>query len=142
MNKMNLKNALAVLVFAMVAGSVFGQDTAATKKPEQSKIRSYSDVITAKAVSKTGLFTTHRVDDKYYFEIPDSLLEREILFTTRLSKVATGSPAYGGEVVNSIIVSFEKAIVSSRARNRLRIFCIDKITSNIIQVKSRTCRWM
>ena len=69
MNKMNLKNALAVLVFAMVAGSVFGQDTAAIKKPEQSKIRSYSDVITAKAVSKTGLFTTHRVDDKYYFEI-------------------------------------------------------------------------
>ena len=106
---MNLKNALATLIFGMVAGSVFGQDTVSVKKTEQSKIRSYSDVITAKAVSKPGLFTTHRVDDKYYFEIPDSLLEREILFTTRLSKVATGSPAYGGEVVNSIIVSFEKA---------------------------------
>lgn len=110
MSKINLKNVLAILVLAIVAGPVFGQqDTGLVKKPELSKIKSYTEVITAKAVSKPGLFTVHRVDDKYYFEIPDSLLEREVLFTTRLSKVATGSPAYGGEVVNSIIVSFEKA---------------------------------
>ncbi len=66
-------------------------------------------MITAKAVTKPGLFSVHKVDEKYYFEIPDSLLKREVLFTTRLVKVPTGSPRFGGELVNSIIVSFEKA---------------------------------
>jgi hypothetical protein len=37
------------------------------------------------------------------------LLKREFLFTTRLVKVPTGSPLFGGELVNSIIVAFEKA---------------------------------
>jgi hypothetical protein len=89
-------------------GFVFGQDTTA-KKQEPSRIKPYTEVIPVRAVTSNGLFVTHKVDDKYYFEIPDSLLERDFLFTTRLSKVATGSPAYGGEVVNNIIVSFEKA---------------------------------
>jgi hypothetical protein len=93
-----------MLIFA---GSAFGQDSAVAK-PAPSKIRSYNEVITAKAISKPGLFTVHMVDEKYYLEIPDSLLQREILFTTRLSKVPTGSSLYGGELVNGIIVSFEK----------------------------------
>ncbi|HXB96110.1 MAG TPA: DUF5118 domain-containing protein, partial [Puia sp.] len=33
----------------------------------------YKDVITDKAVSHPGLFTVHRVEDKWYFEIPDSI---------------------------------------------------------------------
>jgi len=81
-------------------------DSAATKK---STIKPYKEVITSKAVSKWGMFGVHNVDEKYYFEIPDSLLKREVLFTTRLVKVPTGSPLFGGEIVNSIIVSFEKA---------------------------------
>src|SRR6187200_1387069 len=38
----------------------------------------------------------------------NSILKREVLFTTRLVKVPTGSPRFAGEIVNSIIVSFEK----------------------------------
>ena len=135
MSKMKFRNALAVLVFGIVAGSVFGQDTTA-KKPESSKIRPYGDVITAKAVTSNGLFTTHRVDDKYYFEIPDSLLEREILFTTRLAKVATGSPAYGGEVVNSIIVSFEKAADNKlflRASTNVAVADADQVIAKAVR---------
>lgn len=110
MSKMNLKNALAAVVLTAVVGSVFGQqDTATGKKTESSKIRPYNEVVPVKAVTSNGLFAIHRVDDKYYFEIPDSLLNREFLFTTRLVKVPTGSPMFGGELVNSIIVSFEKA---------------------------------
>ena len=33
--------------------------------------RPYSEIITGKAKTDRGLLTTHRVDDKYYFEIPD-----------------------------------------------------------------------
>lgn len=118
---MKLKITILAAVLALIAGPVLSQDTTA-KKTDISRLRPYSEVITAKAVTSNGLFVAHRVDDKYYFEIPDSLLERDILFTTRLSKVATGSPAYGGEVVNSIVVSFEKA-----ASNKLFLRAITNV---------------
>jgi hypothetical protein len=106
---MRSKSIVLSLIVGMVAGTVAAQDSAAVKKPEAGKLKSYADIINAKAVSQQGLFAVHKVDDKYYFEIPDSLLGREFLFTTRLSKVPTGSPLFGGELVNGIIVSFEKA---------------------------------
>jgi hypothetical protein len=106
---MKLKLSLFSLLLILAANHVFGQDTATIKKSEPSKLKPYSEVIPAKAVTSNGLFAVHKVDEKYYFEIPDSLLNREFLFTTRLVKVPTGSPMFGGELVNSIIVSFEKA---------------------------------
>ncbi|MCX2452456.1 zinc-dependent metalloprotease [Pedobacter sp. PLR] len=94
-------------LFAFETG--FAQDSAAVKKPAIAKLKAYKDIISAKAISKSGLFKVHKVDDRYYFEIPDSVLKAEFLFTTRLSKVATGSPRFGGEMMNAMIVSFEKA---------------------------------
>ncbi len=106
---MNFKFSTLVLAGFLFTHSLFAQDTTAVKKTEPVKKNPYKDVITAKAVSKKGLFLVHQVDEKYFFEIPDSLLKREVLFTTRLVKVPTGSPRFGGELVNNIIVSFEKA---------------------------------
>ncbi|SMO76895.1 zinc-dependent metalloprotease [Solitalea koreensis] len=103
---------IPVFFFALFAFKTgLAQDSAAVKKPAivAGKLKPYNQVITAKAVTKTGMFKVHQVDDKYYFEIPDNLLSREFLFTTRLSKVATGSPLYGGELMNGMIVSIEKA---------------------------------
>jgi hypothetical protein len=39
----------------------------------------YDKVITKEAVSDEGLFTVHRVDKKYYFEIPNNLLDKDML---------------------------------------------------------------
>src|SRR5690349_7144176 len=50
----------------------------------------YKDVITSKAISDPGLFTVHKVDDKYYFEIGDSVLGHDILVVNRMSKSAAG----------------------------------------------------
>jgi Domain of unknown function (DUF5117)/Domain of unknown function (DUF5118) len=49
----------------------------------------------------------HKVEDKWYFDIPDSLFGREILAITRVSKTATGA-GYGGEEVNEQVLRFEK----------------------------------
>ncbi|MDP1762698.1 MAG: zinc-dependent metalloprotease [Sediminibacterium sp.] len=68
----------------------------------------YKEVITNKAITQKGLFTVHKVEDKYYFEIADSTLGREILAVTRFSKVAGGGGAYGGEEVNEQSLRFEK----------------------------------
>ena len=68
----------------------------------------YKEVITDKAVSKKGLFTVHKIDDKFYFEIPDSIMNREIMAITRFSKVPGGVGIYGGEVANQLTLKFEK----------------------------------
>lgn len=55
------------------------------KRAMNSGYRNYDEVISKNAETQTGLFTFHKVDDKYYFEIPESLLEKEILVATKVS---------------------------------------------------------
>lgn len=68
----------------------------------------YKDVITDKARTASGLFIVHKVDDKYFFEIPDSILGRDIMAITRFAKVAGGGGVYGGELANQQVIRFEK----------------------------------
>ena len=68
----------------------------------------YKEVITDKAITQTGLFTVHKVDDKWYFEIPDSLLSQEFMAITRFSKTAAGGGVYGGELANQQTLEWEK----------------------------------
>jgi hypothetical protein len=72
----------------------------------------YSEVITSKAVSRKGMFTVHKQDDRYFFEIPDSLMTRDVLAVSRISKSAAGARAqmmgYGGDQINESVIRFEK----------------------------------
>lgn len=77
----------------------------AGNRPEPPK--PYKEVITDKAISHPGLFTVHRVEDKWYFEIPDSIFGRDILVSTRYSKTSPGGN-YGGEQVNLQTIRWEK----------------------------------
>jgi hypothetical protein len=70
-------------------------------------ILSYDKVITAKAKTDEGLFKVHRVDDKYYYEIPDSLLLREMLLVTRISRTAENL-GYGGENIRNQVVRWQQ----------------------------------
>jgi ribosomal protein S18 acetylase RimI-like enzyme len=74
--------------------------------------KTYKEIITDKAVTQKGLFTVHKVEDKYFFEIPDSIMNREIMTVTRFVKVpankGAGRGAYGGELTNQQSVAFEK----------------------------------
>jgi len=80
------------------------------KKDMPAKVgpKAFGEVITKKAVSQKGVFSVHFLDDKYYFEIPDNLLGRELLAVTRFTKVAGGARKYGGEEVNEQSLQFEK----------------------------------
>ena len=88
-----------------------GADTPKPKPPVVSLPKqgpkAYKEVITDKAVSSTGLFTVHKVEEKWYFEIPDSLLKKEIMAITRFSKTAGGG-VYGGELANQQVLQWEK----------------------------------
>ncbi|MDP5078304.1 MAG: zinc-dependent metalloprotease [Nonlabens sp.] len=75
-----------------------GGATAATEKPaKKGEIQPYNKVITKDAKSDPGLFTVHKVDNDYFYEIPDSLFDREMLMVTRIAKTATGLGFGGGK---------------------------------------------
>ncbi len=59
------------------------------------KIKPYSEIITSAAETKKGMFWLHKVDDKYYFEIPDSLIERDMLLVSKISG-AVENLTFGG----------------------------------------------
>lgn len=87
-----------------------GQQTppAAAPAKQEPGPKKYADVITDKAHTQHGLFTVHKVDDKWYFEIPDSVFNREIMAITRFSKVAGGGAVYGGEEANEQTILWQK----------------------------------
>ncbi len=72
----------------------------------------YKDVITDKAKTDDGLFKVHKVDDKWYFEIPDTLLGRDIMVVNRVAKSSVNSPktfgGYAGDQINESVIRFEK----------------------------------
>lgn len=70
--------------------------------------KSYKELITPKAKTSKGLFNVHKIDDKFYFEIKESLFGREIMAITRFSKVAGGGGVYGGELANQQVIRFDK----------------------------------
>ena len=75
----------------LVSLSTFSQKKDDPKKNTK-KEKTYSEVITDKAVTDNGLFDVHKIDDKYYYEINDSLLGRDMLMVTRIVKMATELP--------------------------------------------------
>src|SRR5690606_18619819 len=71
--------------------------TEAPASKDKNGIKPYNQVITKNAKSNKGLFTVHQIDEKYFYEIPDSLFNREMLTVTRTSKTATGIGWGGGQ---------------------------------------------
>lgn len=93
------------------APSTNGAPAQAMPKPGP---KPYKEVINYKAKTQRGLFTVHQVEDKYYLEIPDSIMGRDVLVTTRVSKSGANLrqgnsfTGYAGDDVNSGVISFEK----------------------------------
>ena len=84
--------------------------TQASAKPEskdKNGIKPYDKVITKDAKSDKGLFTVHQVDENYFYEIPDSLLNREMLTVTRIAKTANGI-GFGGGKQDTQVHKWEK----------------------------------
>jgi len=81
------------------------------KEPETKGPKPFNQVITKGAKSSKGFIVVHKVDNKYFFEIPDSVLGRDLLIVNRISKSAAGSRkgflGYAGDEVNEDMIRFE-----------------------------------
>ena len=93
----------------------------------------YAKVITDKAITQRGLFKVHKVEDKYYFEIPDTLLGREMMMTSRFSKIAGGGGVYAGEKDNEQTVVFEKGINKNILLRVVTVLSVADSTTDIIK---------
>lgn len=58
-------------------------------------MKKFSDIVKDDAVSDEGVINVHKVDDKYYYEIPNDILDREMLLVTRVSG-STENFSFGG----------------------------------------------
>ena len=103
------------VVALLMTCALFAQqkpDTSRAAASRNSGPKPYKEVITDKAKTDDGLFKVHKIEDKYYFEIPDSLLNRDILVVNRISKAAAGMRSgffgYAGDQIGQNVVRFEK----------------------------------
>ena len=69
--------------------------------------QAYDKVITKEAKSKTGVFTVHEVNEKYYYEIPKTELNREFLMVTQIARTTLGV-GYGGQCRERAFVRWER----------------------------------
>ena len=82
-----------------------------TKKPEEKKgPKPYKKVIDSTAITQKGLIDIHKINDKYLFEIPATLIGNEIMTITRYSKTPAGGGVFGGEELNRQVVKWEKGL--------------------------------
>ncbi len=86
-----------------------------SKSPEKngdddSPFKAYDKVITDEAISDDGLFAVHKVKDDWFFEIPDSLLNREVLWISRIAQTPANLSPFinGGSKVGEQVVRWER----------------------------------
>ncbi len=75
-------------------------------------IKPYTEVITDKAVTERGLFAIHKVEDRYFFEIPHQILDKDILVVSRIKEGAANGQAnmigYAGDAIGESQIGFSK----------------------------------
>nr|MCU0388951.1 zinc-dependent metalloprotease [Chitinophagaceae bacterium] len=86
--------------------------TAGTSGRPSTGPKPFKEVITDKAKVQKGMFTVYEQEGKYFFELPNTMMGRDILVVTRISKAAAGVRAggggYAGDDVNENMIRFEK----------------------------------
>jgi Met-zincin/Domain of unknown function (DUF5117)/Domain of unknown function (DUF5118) len=74
----------------------------------RARIQPYSRVVTGRYSQQRGLFSIDRLQDTVYFEIPNSILHRDIEVINRLVRGPGGTGAYSGEELDEHTIQFEK----------------------------------
>ncbi|MFO7891826.1 MAG: DUF5118 domain-containing protein, partial [bacterium] len=122
-----------VILFA-VTQPLFSQEKEKSDTSEP-KFKKYSEVIPDTAITQKGVFITHEVDGKLYYEIDKTQLGKEFLWLTQYSKTQT-SFGYGGTEVIRRVVRWERLQDHILLRNVEYILRADKETPERIAVEA------
>jgi hypothetical protein len=99
-----ISRAPSLRALALLAAAVFAADPhAAAAQPQD-----YRTVVPASAKSDPGLFTLHRVGEALLFEIPDSLLTRDMVVMSRYARTQDGLANGGDRMAPNMVVRWER----------------------------------
>ena len=84
-------------------------DSVAAKKAKpEKKETEYEKLMKKGGVTTDGLFRVRHIEDKYYFEVPDSMMGRMLLCVTRFTAVPQQMGQFAGEEITHCTVYFEQ----------------------------------
>lgn len=92
------------------------QQSQPTKPKQSNTFKKYNEIVTKEAQTDDGLFAVHKIGDKNYYEIPFTMLNKDMLLVSSISKIADG---LGGGYVNAGTKSNEQVVRWSRFKNNL-----------------------
>jgi len=136
-----MKRLLTILLAAaLLSPAVSAREKKTSDKPKQEQTQSKKDkknrkdkkgkgnqaAPTAKpepkpSVDRKGMFGVTKVENDWFFHIPDSLIGRDFLTTTRYTSTPAGSGKFGGEMLNQQTVYFQRG-VDNQLLLRVRLF--------------------
>lgn len=112
-----MKRSALFCLFAVLTLCAFGQEPPATPPAGQERPgfpgqqtpepKPYDRVITKDAKSDSGVFTVHRIKEKWYYEIPKSELNKEFLWVSQIARTTLGV-GYGGQAMGNRVVRWER----------------------------------
>ncbi|HEV8363193.1 MAG TPA: zinc-dependent metalloprotease [Gemmatimonadaceae bacterium] len=139
---------LPATVFAVLASTALSSSLTAQQQqpppgaaqpPQQGAVqpprrapRPYAQVITDKAVTDAGGITVHRVDDRWFFEVPDSLVRRDFLLVSRVAGVPSnfGGFTSAGTSIEERVVRWERHL----DRVLLRAIAFDAVADDSLPI--------
>ncbi|MEW5916894.1 MAG: zinc-dependent metalloprotease [Gemmatimonadota bacterium] len=94
--------------------------------------RPYGQVITDKAQTDAGGITVHRVEDRWFFEVPDSLVRRDFLLVSRVAGVPSnfGGFTSAGTSIEERVVRWERL----QDRVMLRAIAFDAVADDSLPI--------
>jgi len=98
---------LVIACVAVVSAASASTSLAQDDKGKKGGPKPYDEVITEGAETDAGLFITHRVDDKLFYEIPTGALDTEMLWVTQIAGTQAGH-SYAGMPVTNRVVRWEQ----------------------------------
>ena len=103
-----IKLLILILILAPNKDIYSQDDKKSTKTDAKTKTKSFASIL-SKATKDVGLFNVYTKEDKYYFEVPDSLIGSEMLMVTRVSKASVSLPSsLRGTKLNEQVLRWEK----------------------------------
>src|SRR5690606_15348470 len=106
------------------------------QRPQQAQKpgpKPYREVVTPKAVTTKGMIKVHFQDNRYLFELHDTIINRDILVVNRISKSPAGSRqstfGYAGDQSADNVIKCNKGPEDKSFRNTLTKCEIDRDTS-------------
>lgn len=90
------------------ADSLKSDTLAAKKKAPKKEETEYEKLMKKGGSTQEGLFLLRHIEDKYYFEVPDSMLGRMMLCVSRFTAVPQNFGQFAGEEVNNCAFYLER----------------------------------